>query len=150
MHRLLVVVAVALLTGSSEASEKTDVMATVHQFIDGFNKGDAKAALEACAAQASIVDEFPPYAWQGATACSDWANDFEANSKKFKITDTVVTVGKAKHVEVTGDRAYVVVPANYNYKQDGKPVVETGSTFTLALQKLAAGWRISGWAWAKH
>jgi hypothetical protein len=43
-----------------------------------------------------------------------------------------------------------VVPANYNYKQDGKPMVETGSTFTLALQKVAAAWRITGWAWGKH
>ena len=34
------------------------------------NKGDTKTALAACAAQAAILDEFPPYAWLGATACS--------------------------------------------------------------------------------
>jgi hypothetical protein len=31
----------------------------------------------------------------------------------------------------------------------GKPVKETGSMFTFALQKGAAGWRIAGWSWAK-
>jgi hypothetical protein len=72
MHGMLVAVALTLLVGSTEGSEKADVMAAVHQFIDGFNKGDVKTVLAACAAQASIVDEFPPYAWQGATACSDW------------------------------------------------------------------------------
>ncbi len=109
-----------------------------------------KTALAACAAPAFIIDEFPPYAWQGPTACSDWANDFDANSKKDGITQPVVTLGKARHLEVTGERAYVVVPANYNFKRNGNPIAETGSTWTVALQKLTAGWRITGWAWSKH
>jgi hypothetical protein len=32
----------------------------------------------------------------------------------------------------------------------GKPVKEISSMFTFALQKGQAGWRITGWAWAKH
>ena len=52
-------------------------------------------------------------------------------------------------MDVAGDRAYVVVPTNYAFKQKGKPVKETGSTMALALQKVASGWRIIGWAWAK-
>ena len=51
---------------------------------------------------------------------------------------------------ITADRAYVVVPANYTFKKNGKLVKETGSMFTFALQKGEAGWRITGWAWAKH
>ncbi len=147
---MLVAIAVLLTAGPTVASEKTDVLAAVHQFIDGFNKGDAKSALAACAAPAFIIDEFPPYAWQGPTACSDWATDFDANSKKDKISDPVVALGKPKHVDVAGERAYVVLPANYNFKQAGKPMAEPGSTLTVALQKLPAGWRITGWAWSKH
>jgi ketosteroid isomerase-like protein len=150
MQRTLVVVAIVLASGPTSASEKTDVMATVNQFIDGFNKDDVNTALAACASPAFIIDEFPPHAWQGQTACSDWANDFDANSKKENITNPVVTLGKPRHVDVTSDRAYVVVPASYNYKQNGKPMAETGSTFTVALQKGAAGWRITAWAWSKH
>jgi len=150
MHRMLVVIAIMLTAGSTLSSEKTDVMAVVNQFIDGFNKDDAKTALAACGAPAFIIDEFPPYSWQGPTACADWANDFDANSKKDKITEPVVKLGKASQVDVTGERAYVVVPANYNFKQYGKPMAETGSMFTVALQKVAAGWRITGWAWSKH
>jgi hypothetical protein len=132
------------------ASEKTDVMAPVHQFFDNLNKGDMKTALAACAAPSSIIDEFPPHHWQGATACADWANDFDADSKKNGITDSIVTLAEPRHVDITGDRAYVVVPATYTYKQNGKPMTEAGSIFTAALQKVAAGWRMTGWAWAKH
>jgi hypothetical protein len=125
-------------------------MATVHQFIDGFNKGDEKSALAACASPASIIDEFPPHAWQGPTACADWAHAYDVNAKENGITDGFVTLGTPWHVDVTGDRAYVVVPVKYAYKRSGRPIEESGSVFTVALQKFKAGWRIDAWTWAKH
>jgi hypothetical protein len=153
MRTLIIAFAVALTVGpaaASEKSEKADIMATVNRFNDGMNKGDTKTALAACAAPSSIIDEFPPYGWQGATACADWANDFDTYNKKGKITDSIATLGKPRHVDITGDRAYVVVPATYTYKENGKRVTESGSTLTAALQKSAAGWVMTGWAWTKH
>lgn len=151
MRRMLIALAVAALAaGPAAATDKTDAMVPVKQFIDGFNKGDVKSALAACAEQASIIDDFPPHEWHGPGACANWANDFGADAKKNGITDGVVTLGIPRHVDVTGDRAYVVVPANYTYKMNDKAVKEVGSTMTLALQKGAAGWRIVGWAWAKR
>jgi hypothetical protein len=52
-------------------------------------------------------------------------------------------------VDITGARAYLVIPANFNFKQKGKPVSELG-IMALALQKNPAGWEITGWAWTKH
>jgi opacity protein-like surface antigen len=151
MRKIWIVLAMAVLAvGPAAASDKTDVMATGHQFVDGFNKGDMKAALAACADQASIIDDFAPHEWHGAGACSTWANDYEADAKKNGITDGVVTLGTPRHIDITSDRAYVVVPASFTYKQKGKPVKETGSTWTLVLQKGATGWRITAWAWAQH
>jgi hypothetical protein len=141
---------VAFAAAPAIASERTDVIASVHQFIDGFNRGDAKTALAACAPQSSIVDEFPPHEWQGSGACARWAHDYDINSQKQSITDGFVTLGQPRHVDITGDRAYVVVPATYTYKQHGKPVTESGSIFTVALRKIAGAWRITGWAWAKN
>ena len=51
---------------------------------------------------------------------------------------------------VTGDRAYVVEPVVYTYKQHGKPVTESGSVWTLAMIKTGGAWRVSGWSWAQH
>lgn len=151
MRKVLIALAVAVLVAMpTAATEKTDVMATVRQFVDGFNKGDIKSAVATCADQASIIDEFPPFEWHGAGACSNWANDYDADAKKNGITDGIVTLGKPRHIDIAGDRAYVVVPANYKFKQKGKLVREIGSMLTIALQKGAAGWRITAWAWAKH
>ena len=148
MHKIVIVLTVILAAGNAAASEKDDAVAPVRQFIEGFNKGDVANALAACASPAFIVDEFPPYAWQGASACADWAGDFEANAKKDAITDPVVTLQKPRHVYVSGDRAYVVIPSNYDYKQKGKKVSQKGSTLTAALQKGPAGWRITAWTWS--
>jgi len=125
------------------------VMSTVKQFVDSFNKGDAKAAVAACADQTIIIDEFPPHEWHGAGACSTWMNDYDTDAKKNAITDGVVTLGKPKHVDVSGDHAYVVIPADYAYKKGGKPAKETNSILTVVLQKGGAGWRITGWSWSK-
>ena len=149
MRKAILVLALAV-TGPAAASDNTDVMAVVNQFLAGFNKGDTKAALATCAPQTAIIDEFAPYVWQGATACSDWANDFDADAKKNGITEPKVAAGKPRHVDVVGDRAYVVMPADFKFKLKGKATAEKGSIFTVTLQKLAEGWRITGWAWAKH
>ena len=151
MHKVMIALVVAgLAAGPLVASEKTDVMEAVQQAVDAFNKGDTKGLLATCTDQMCIIDEFPPYEWHGAGTCSKWSADYDADAKKNGITDGVVTLGSLRHVDITADRAYVVGPADYTYKQKGKVVKETGSMFTVALQKSVAGWRIVAWAWAKN
>jgi ketosteroid isomerase-like protein len=140
----------ALAALPAAASAQADVIATVNRFVDAFNKGDTTTVKAVCADQASIIDEFPPHEWHGTGACSKWMNDYNTDAGKNGITDGIVTLGTPLHVDVSADRAYVVAPANYTYKKGGTEVQETGSMFTLVLQQTAAGWRIIGWAWAKH
>ncbi len=141
--------AASLVGGRAAASDAADAMATVNQYIDGFNKSDAKTMVAACASPANILDDFPPHVWSGATACADWWNAFTATAKKAAFTDNVVTVGKPWHVDVSGSLAYVVVPTTYTFKDHGKAVATAG-VMTLVLKKTAAGWRITSWAWADH
>jgi ketosteroid isomerase-like protein len=149
--RIVCALAMAILaTLPTAATEKADVMAAVRQFVDSFNKGDVKAAAAVCADETSIIDEFPPHEWHGPGACTKWMNDYDADAKKNGITDGLVTLSAPRHVDVVAGHAYVVVPANYAFKEKGKPLQETGSMLTIALQKGAGGWRITGWAWSKR
>lgn len=150
MHvTLLAVGLTALLQGTPAGPDSAAVMAAVHQFVDAFNQGDTTTAIAACAKKTSIIDEFPPYEWHGDDGCSEWMRDYDADARKNGVTDGVVTLGAARHVNVTADRAYVVILADYGYKIKGKPVKETGSLLTVALHKGTKGWRITGWAWSK-
>jgi hypothetical protein len=130
------------------SDERKAVMAVINQFVDGFNKGDAKSAVAACAPETSIIDEFPPHEWHGKGACMAWVRDYDIDAKRSGITDGVVTLGPS-HLDVTGNYAYAVIPSNYVFKMNGKEVSEIGSMFTFALQKSRSAWRITGWAWSK-
>ena len=150
MRPLTLLLSAFALVASAQTAPQAAVISTIDRFVAGFNKGDMKVLSSTCADQTSILDEFSPHEWHGPGACAKWAADFDADAKKNGITDAVVTLGKPSHVDVTGDHAYVVVPANYNFKQKGKPVSEMGSIITLTLHKSQSVWRITGWSWAKH
>ncbi|HTU82026.1 MAG TPA: nuclear transport factor 2 family protein [Candidatus Acidoferrales bacterium] len=135
---------------SAAAFAAAGPMQTVDQFVSAFNAGNLKAAAALCTDRSVVIDDFPPHAWQGGNGCASWARDFLAYSANNEATDQIVTLGKPSHVDVTADRAYVVVPASYAYKDHGKPVKQIGSIFTVALQRVAGEWRIAGFAWADH
>ena len=90
-----------------------------------------------------------PHLWQGPTATQDWYRDVLIEGKQHGASDYFVTVGEPLHNNVTGDSAYVVVPATMTFKVGGKQVTQSGAFFTVALRKLAEGWRIAAWAWTK-
>ena len=148
---LAAAVSVCLLAiPAGAASGKAAVMATIDQFVNGFNAGNVAMETATCDRSASIIDDFPPHVWHGATACADWAAAYASFAKKNGMTDGKVVLGTPSHVDITNDRAYVVVPATFAFKMHGKPVTQADCIFTLALRSVAGTWRITGWAWADH
>jgi ketosteroid isomerase-like protein len=150
VQRTLFALAFAAAAAAPAVAQDPAVMGTVTKFADAFNKGDEKSAAAVCAEQTLIVDEFPPHRWSGPGACATWMTAFDADATKNGITDAIVTLHAPLHVDVSGDVAYVVVPADYTFKQHGKPVKESGSILTVVVQKNATGWLIVAWTWSKH
>jgi hypothetical protein len=124
-------------------------MAAVRHYIDAFNRGDREAMAAAFAVPGSILDGMAPHVWHGPTATRDWYRDVLAEGEQHGASEYHVTLGEPLHDNVTGDSAYVVVPATMTFKVCGKQVTQTGAVFTVALRKLIEGWRIASWAWAK-
>jgi hypothetical protein len=147
---LTIVFALAISPGSALASGQADVVAAVHRYFDNLDKDKLETALTMCDSHVSILDEFPPHEWHGATACADWWKALNAYDDQEGITSGEATLGTPWTVDVSGDRAYFVAPATYTYKQHGKLVKEAHAAFTVALKKTPEGWRITGWTWSKH
>jgi hypothetical protein len=114
-----------------------------------FNNGDVEVMAATCSVPASILDGLAPHVWQGPTACQDWYRDVLTAGDKEDATGYLVILGEPRHVDITGDRAYVVVPATMTFKVHDRQMTQSVSTFSVALQKLAVGWRITAWAWTK-
>jgi hypothetical protein len=135
-------------TKPSPAVDSAAVMKPVHEFVASFNKGDATTTDAGCSHVTSILDDFPPHEWHGADACRSWMRSYRVYTSANGLADMIITLGSPKHVDVAGDRAYVVVPASYTIKVHGTLVNKTNSIVTFALERVATAWRISGWAWA--
>jgi hypothetical protein len=144
LHRLRAFAVTLALVSLTIGATAAGPMTPVHQFADAFNKGDAKTMLAACIGATRIIDDFPPHAWM---SCSDWYDAYVAFSKQDGDVDGAVTLGTPTHVNVTGNVAYVVVPTTYTFKHRGKPVTQSGSTWTLVVKNTPVGWRIAAWAW---
>jgi len=151
MHRILLALAFSTLIARPTATpEETAVMLPIHQFLDAFNTGDVKAAIAVCSDITTIIDEFAPYEWHGAGTCSTWMDAYDVNAKQNGIADGHVTFGSPRHLDITGENAYVVLPADYTYVEKGTPMHEAGSSITITLKKGAGKWRMTAWSWAKH
>jgi hypothetical protein len=86
-------------------------MAAVLQYVDAFNSGDRKAMAATCADPMQILDGMSPHVWQGPTASDDWYRDVLTEGEHVGASGYQITLGEPRHVDVTADNAYVVVPA---------------------------------------
>lgn len=122
-------------------------MAPIHQFIDGFNKGDMKSAAAAFAPTGlTIIDDVSPHVWAGPNAFEAWSKALAATDQAEGNTDGAVTLGKPTRELVSADTGYVVLPAVYTYKEKGMAMREAAQ-MVYALQKATSGWQITGFSW---
>jgi ketosteroid isomerase-like protein len=126
-----------------------DPVASVREYIDAFNRGDAKGMAACFATFGSILDGMAPHLWSGPTAAEDWYRDVQVEAAHHGASDHLATLGTPLLVNITGDSAYVVIPASLTMKVHGKQITQSGAMFTVALRRTEDGWRIAAWAWTK-
>ncbi len=140
----LAVLVASPVFASDTSRAKATIDKTVQKYIADMNKGDVKAIVAACAPRTSIVDDFPPYAWQ---TCADWWKDYESNNKVIGASLGTLSISHPVYTELAGDHAYSIYPATFTDTQNGKLVVYKG-VGTMTLRKTQRGWVFTGSAWA--
>lgn len=126
-----------------------DALRTVRRYVEAFNDGDADAMAACFTASGCILDGMAPHLWQGAEAPRDWYADVLTEGEHHGATDYLVQLGEPSHCAVTGDAAYVVMPATMTFTQRGRHIAQAGASFTAALRHDGGTWRIAAWAWTK-
>lgn len=139
---LMAVPAIAVAAANSDA-----VMQPIHQFIDGMNANDNTKAAAAFTATATLIDEFPPYYWHSATAYADWGSSFAAEAAKQSVTEPHITMATPSHVQMEGQAAYVVIPADFKFKVKGAAQSEAG-LFTFTVKRHNGVWKINSMTWS--
>jgi hypothetical protein len=142
--------AVALLAAMPIAAVASDAgpEAVVVRFDALLNACAFARAAALCASPASVIDEFPPYAWSGASACNDWARDLRAAIGAYQAKNYRITLDGQPFVDKAGDRAYVVYRATLTYVISGKVTTERNAKWAFVLRQLGDDWTITSWAWS--
>ncbi len=130
----------SLCASPVHAAQEAEAQAVITAWVGDFNRGDLTAFTERCAPRAAVIDGFPPYAW---TSCADWMAAYASNSKAIRLTDGKLSIGAPVSAFSEGSRVYLVYPATFSDKEDGKPVTYKG-TWTITLEKSANRWAITG------
>ena len=124
-------------------------MAAARRFVEGFNSDDMVLAQTACADEMTIIDDFPPFEWSGRGAVGAWSGDMARMAAEFRMSARSVTLDEPRMEVVADGRAYLVVPIDVHWSEDGAPAERRGC-MTLALRDFVGWWRITtlAWTWA--
>jgi ketosteroid isomerase-like protein len=130
---------------ATSPSAETEVVATIEDFVGAVNRGDQARALALLTKDVSIIEDLPPFHWQGPTAGAEWLLAMHENAQANAISGIFMQLGRATRVEVDGDRAYAVVEGHLTY--NGVKLLHAHGTLTFALVRDVRGWLISAFAW---
>lgn len=126
-----------------------DPFSTVEAYIAAFNALDEEGLAGCFADPGFILDGMAPHVWAGSAATRDWFRDALAEFDHTGASDFVITLAAPTHNAVSGEAAYVVVPATMAFQVGGQRLTQTGARFTVALRRVEGAWRIAAWAWTK-
>ncbi|MEP6786768.1 MAG: nuclear transport factor 2 family protein [Sphingomonadales bacterium] len=143
----ILLAACAMLSATAANARDAAISAPIKAMMAAFNKGDMATAKAMHTATPTIVDNVAPFSWSGADAFDAFVSDLGKAEAAAGKSDGAVVFGDPVDEVVSGDRAYVVTPSSYTYKQNGKTMRETGMT-AFVLVKVAGAWKVDRWSWA--
>src|SRR5579863_7862692 len=128
--------------------EDAEIKKTALQFIETFNKNDMKSMEAMCIEDAVIVDDTPPYIWQGAGACTRFADAWQAARVSMGLIRAHWETLDGWTIEVDGPRAYVAIPVRLELQfkpgrsrsstnSSGRPVKNDAPIWTILLERTA-------------
>ncbi|HEY5105519.1 MAG TPA: nuclear transport factor 2 family protein [Caulobacteraceae bacterium] len=142
------------LAGSSVASEASgaaQLEASLDHFCELVNQGKASEAVAYFLPDATIIEDLAPYSWHGPTAGMEWLQAMNANAERSGMSGVNMHFLPATMVQITGERAYAVIPGDLTYSFKDGTVRHAQGHVTFSLRKVAADWRIGSltWAWER-
>ncbi len=93
----------------------------------------------------TIVENFPPYLFEGPGAVGAWAKGMRAHLAG--ITALRHSFGRAQDFSCTGDEVYFSLPTTWRGIVRGKRFTEKGG-WAFVLTKQKGTWRVRGYSWA--
>ena len=127
--------------------EKAAVMSVMQTVADAWNSGKG-IARDCFESSLTIVDNTPPYLFEGPRAMDDWVEAYRnGQPKETRDAKTTLQFSPPRSVKIKDSHAYIAVPADWSVEHDGHSDVAHGIV-TASLTNRDQHWRISAWTWS--
>jgi hypothetical protein len=144
---LAVLLAKPCMAAEATEQEKGQVLAVLQSVAEEWSKTQVMPSTSHFEAALTIVDNTPPYLFQGPEAVQRWLRAYrETQPPAATKAKTSLQFLEPRTVEIEGARAYVAVPAEWTVALDGRRDVSHG-VVTATLNRSSEGWRIAAWIW---
>ena len=138
----------AVLDAIHLASDAEDAVNMVRRSLTTFAAGDVAGFRKTWADHdIDIVDDVAPYIWKGDDAVERWLADTGALIQSLGLTNLSITPGEPRRAEVSGDRAFVVLPVVVASTRDGRDYRQHGDQ-VLVLTRSKDGWKTQTMAYS--
>lgn len=148
----ILAIAAAMLTpaiahAAAPAQPPAEMLRAAYAVADASATVNAGLFKTAMTSNPTIVDEFAPYAWTGAGAIDRYTAALKAWLSANGLADLRVVIDTPRYWDVSGDRAWMSLPATFIYNAGGKANAEAGA-YAMVFVRTGGHWRISSWAWS--
>jgi ketosteroid isomerase-like protein len=147
----MIAIALSLVAGAADAqlaAGSGPVLAIVTGMTEAVNRGDMPKAFAAFTASPWIVEDGAPFRWQGPGAPQAWIASMGANAQAQGMTAIDMKLSPATRVEITGDRAYAIVPGRLSYTMKDGHSEHADGLLTFTLVRTAGDWKIETLIWS--
>ena len=97
----------------------------------------------------NIVDEFPPFVWNGKDAAARYFKDFQDVITKLKLSEYKIDIKDPAYIEQDKGVAYAVFPVTLTYKEgDVKAHIDNGYQTVVFKKSNNGKWLIENSIWS--
>jgi hypothetical protein len=156
---LAVALVAASLAGAPALADETAVSAgdlaqlkaPIQRLVDAINQASAAVPKDVFTRSSLVLDDFAPYHWAGKTHGQDWYKGLLGATPKdhdaFVAMKPVLKIGDPAFPRITGDDAYLVIPASFDFTEGGKRTHQTGQ-WVFIESRVKGAWLIEAHSWA--
>jgi hypothetical protein len=155
MFRKTLIIALGLISlGGAARAEEPDLKALaapVAKLVAALNQGDTTLPAHVFTKDAVVLDDFAPFRWTGKGAAMTWYGGLLGTTPEtqaaYKAMHLVMTVEAPHFANVTGDKAYFVIPSTLQFTAGGKRTSQTAQ-WVFSAEKGKGGWLIASFGYA--
>jgi hypothetical protein len=145
---LLVGLTLSLQAFSARADDQPEpAMLEAAKRVAVFIESGGAAPLAGIFAQGgvTIIENFPPYVFEGPGAVARWSEGMRAHLAG--VSSLRHTFGRGFDFSRAGEDVYFSLPTTWRGLDHGKPFIENGG-WAFVLTRQSGEWRVRGYGWS--